>query len=77
MGLMNSNVTDEWQRELGRRPLFDDACHSWTELFLCHSIKISISLERLFQSFPFFHHCKGKFMAYLEMDLIFQDFSCS
>ena len=25
--------------------IFDEACHSWTEMFLCHSIKISTSLE--------------------------------
>ena len=40
--------------------MFDDACHSWTEMLLCHSIGISISLERLFQSSSFFHHCKCK-----------------
>ena len=28
--------------------VFDNACHSWTEMFLCHSIEISIYLERLF-----------------------------
>ena len=52
--------------------MFDDACHSWTEMLLCHSIEISISLERLYQSSPFFHHCKGKgkSMTYLEMDII-------
>ena len=49
---------------------FDDACHGWTEMFLCHSIKISISLGRLNQSSPFFHHCKGKFMTNLEIDII-------
>ena len=38
--------------------------------FLCHSIEISISLERLYQSSPFFHHCKGKFMTNLEIDII-------
>ena len=46
----------------------------WTEMFLCHSIKISISLECLNQSTPFFHHCKGKSMTYLEMDIIFSRF---
>ena len=50
--------------------MFDDACHSWTEMLLCHSFKISISLERLYQSSPFFHHCKGKSITYLEMDII-------
>ena len=50
--------------------IFDDACHSWTEMFLCHSIEISISLERFLQSTPFFHHCKGKSMTYLEIDII-------
>ena len=50
--------------------MLDDACHSWTEMFLCHSIKISISLERLNQSSPFFHQCKGKFMTNLEIDII-------
>ena len=39
-------------------------------MLLCHSIKISISLERLNQSSPFFHHCKGKFMTNLEIDII-------
>ena len=53
--------------------MFDDACHSLDRNVLCHSIKISISLERLNRSFPFFHHCKGKSMTYLEMD----NFSCS
>ena len=43
---------------------------SWTEMFLCHPIEISISLERLYQPSPFFHHCKGEFMTYLEMDII-------
>ena len=38
--------------------------------FLCHSIKISISLEHLNQSSPFFLHCKGKFMTNLEIDII-------
>ena len=38
--------------------------------FLCHSIEIRISLEQLFQSSPFFQHCKGKSMTYLEMDII-------
>ena len=42
----------------------------WTEMFLCHSIKIGISLERLNQSSPFFQHCKGKSMTYLEIDII-------
>ena len=37
--------------------MFDDACHSWTEMFLCLSIERIISLKRLFQSSPFFHHC--------------------
>ena len=46
----------------------------WTEMFLCHSIKISISLECLNQSSQFFHHCKGKSMTYLEMDIIFSRF---
>ena len=50
--------------------MFDDACHSWTEMLLCHSIEISISLERLYQSSPFFHHYKGKSMTYLEMNII-------
>ena len=50
--------------------MFDDACHSWPEMLLCHLIEISISLERLYQSSPFFHHCKGKSMTYLEMDII-------
>ena len=50
--------------------MFDDACHSWTEMFLCHSTEIRISLEQLFQSSPFFQHCKGKSMTYLEMDII-------
>ena len=53
--------------------MFDDACHhghSWTEMFLCHSIKIGISLEHPYQSSPFFHHCKGKFMTNLEIDII-------
>ena len=52
----------------------DDASHSWTEMFLCHSIKISISLVCLNQSSPFFHHCKVKSMPYLEMDIIFSRF---
>ena len=43
---------------------------SLTEMFLCHPIDISISLEPLDQSSPFFHHCKGKSMTYLEMDII-------
>ena len=43
---------------------------SWTEMFLCHPIEISISLKRLYQSSPFFHHCKGESMTYLEMDII-------
>ena len=42
----------------------------WTEMFLCHSIKISISLECLNQSSPFIYHCKGKSMTYLEIDII-------
>ena len=46
----------------------------WTKMFLCHSIKISISLERLNQSSPFFHHCKGKSMTYLEIDITFSRF---
>ena len=44
------------------------------ELFLCHPIEISISLERLYQSSPFFHHCTGKFMIYFEMNIIFSRF---
>ena len=51
--------------------MFDDACYSWTEMFLCHSIEIRLSLERLYQSSSFFPHCKGKSMTYLEMDNIF------
>ena len=44
---------------------------SWTEMFLCHPIEVSISLECLYQSSPFFHHdCKVKTMTYLEMDII-------
>ena len=50
--------------------MFDNACHSWTEMFLCHSIEISISLERLYQSPPLFPCCKDKSMTYLEMDII-------
>ena len=50
--------------------MLDNTCHCWTEMFLCHSIEISISLERLYQSFPFFLHCKGKFMTNLEIDII-------
>ena len=45
----------------------------WTEMFLHHSIRISLSLERLNQSSPFFmffHNCKGKFMTYLKIDII-------
>ena len=45
-------------------------CMPYTEMLLCHSIEISISLECLYQSSPFFHHCKGKSMTYLEMDII-------
>ena len=52
----------------------DDACHSWTEMFLCHSIEISITLERLYESSPFFPYCKGKSMTCLEMDIIFSKF---
>ena len=50
------------------------ACHSLDRMFLCHSIKISIPLELLNQSFTFFHHCKGKSMTYLEVDIIFSRF---
>ena len=50
--------------------MFDDACHSWTEMCLCHSTERSVSLKPLYQSPPFFHHCKGKSMTYLEMDII-------
>ena len=39
-------------------------------MFLCHLIEISISLECLNQSSPFFHHRKGKFMTNLEIDII-------
>ena len=46
----------------------------WTEMFLCHPIEISISLECLYQASQFFHHCKGKSMTYLEMDIIFSTF---
>ena len=46
----------------------------WTEIFLCHSIKISISLERLNLLSPFFHHCKVKSMTYLEIDIIYSRF---
>ena len=46
----------------------------WTEMFLCHSVRISISLERLNQSSPFFHRCKGKSMTYLNIDIIFSKF---
>ena len=55
--------------------MFDDACHSWTEMFLYPSIEISISLERLFQSYPFFPHCKDQSMTYLDMDIICFRFS--
>ena len=50
--------------------MLDDACHFWTEMFLCHSIEMSIFLERLYQSSPFVHHCKGKFMTNLEIVII-------
>ena len=29
-----------------------------------------LSLEHLYQSSPFIHHCKGKSMTYLEMDIV-------
>ena len=45
----------------------------WTEFgqkcFYAIPIDISISLERLYQSFQFFHHCRGKSMTNLEMDI--------
>ena len=57
--------------------MFDDACQSWIVMLLCHSIEISISLERLFQSSPFVHHCKGKSMTYLEMGIFCSRFFLS
>ena len=46
----------------------------WTEMFLCHPIDISKSLEPLCQLSQFFHHCKGKPRTYLEMGIIFSRF---
>ena len=46
----------------------------WTEMFLCNPTEISKSLECFYQSSQFMHHCKGKFMTYLEMDIIFSRF---
>ena len=45
-----------------------------TEMILCHPIEISKSLECFYQSSQFMHHCKGKFMTYLEMAIIFSRF---
>ena len=43
-------------------------------MFLCHSIEISISLERLYQFSPLFPQCKGKSITYIEMNIIFSRF---
>ena len=40
---------------------------SWTELFLCLPIQISVSLWRLHQFPPFSHHFKGKSLIYLDI----------
>ena len=46
----------------------------WTEMLLCYPDEISISLERLYQSPQFFHHCKGKSMTYLKNKFFFKIF---